>query len=282
MSRWNATKVLTLILLMALGNNVAFAAGKSPKKLKGCLGLSAKDLNLRAAPYQEAIAANAKRYGVDQSLIKAVIAVESCFRIKARSHANAQGLMQLIPATAERFGVTNPYSIKQNIRGGTKYLSWLNKRFRGNLSKTLAGYNAGEGAVDKYKGIPPYRETQFYVKHVTMLYKRLGGKANTPSPIQTQPILAQPNDDGMTIIAGRLPKENINLPVANVQRALYQKQQPVRVQQAAYKPAAQHKQVGQLGRRSQPRRVAHVYRVAKPGRAGWQANKARAPQLYKR
>lgn len=280
MSRWKVTAALSMILLIAMGNNAALAAGKSPKKLKGCLGLSAKSLNKRAAPYQASIASNAKRYGVDQNLIKAVIAVESCFQIKARSHANAQGLMQLIPATAERFGVTNPYSSQQNIRGGTKYLSWLNKRFKGDLSKTLAGYNAGEGAVDKYKGIPPYRETQFYVKHVTMLYKRLGGKANSHPSI---PIQAQPYDDGMTITAGRLPKEPLSSPHHSVvQRAVYQQQNNVRVQRATYKPALATTTRGQVGRPSKPRRVSHVYRVAKPGRAGWQANKARAAQLYKR
>ncbi len=81
--------------------------------------------------------------------------------------------MQLIPATAERFGVKNIYSAEQNIRGGTKYLKFLLARYKGNLKKTIAAYNAGEGAVDKYKGIPPYRETQSYVKNVLKIYRML-------------------------------------------------------------------------------------------------------------
>ena len=81
--------------------------------------------------------------------------------------------MQLIPATAERFGVTDSYMPQQNIRGGTKYLRFLMDRFRGDLKKVIASYNAGEGAVDKYKGIPPYKETIQYVKNVMQVYSVL-------------------------------------------------------------------------------------------------------------
>lgn len=87
----------------------------------------------------------------------------------------AQGLMQLMPATAARFGVSNAYDASQNIRGGVKYLAWLLKRFDGDLTLAAAGYNAGEGAVDKYDGVPPYKETQRYVQRVGVLAERYRG-----------------------------------------------------------------------------------------------------------
>jgi hypothetical protein len=108
--------------------------------------------------------------GVDPRFIHAVIWQESKYEQHARSHAGAQGLMQLMPATAKRFGCDNPNDPVENITAGTKYLSWLLKRFSGNVELALAGYNAGEGSVDKYDGIPPYNETQNYVKIITSRY----------------------------------------------------------------------------------------------------------------
>ena len=111
-----------------------------------------------------------QRQGVDPRFIHAVIWQESKYAPDARSHAGAQGLMQLMPATAKRFGCENPNDPQANIEAGTKYLGWLLKRFDGNVELALAGYNAGEGAVDKYNGIPPYNETQNYVKIITQRY----------------------------------------------------------------------------------------------------------------
>jgi len=111
-----------------------------------------------------------EKQGVDPRFIHAVIWQESKYDIHAHSHAGAQGLMQLIPATAKRFGCEHPEDPEQNITAGTKYLSWLLKRFSGNVELALAGYNAGEGAVDKYDGIPPYTETQNYVKIISQRY----------------------------------------------------------------------------------------------------------------
>jgi len=108
--------------------------------------------------------------GVDPRFIHAVIQQESRYETRALSHAGAQGLMQLMPATAKRFGCDDVNDPESNIKAGTKYLSWLLKRFEGNVELALAGYNAGEGAVDKYKGIPPYKETQNYVVKIVANY----------------------------------------------------------------------------------------------------------------
>ena len=128
--------------------------------------------------YDEVIAQAASTYGIDKGLVKAVIHTESGFNPRARSAPGAKGLMQLMPATARRFAVNDVYDPAQNIRGGTEYLSFLLKRFN-SLELALAGYNAGEGNVDKYKGIPPFAETQDYVKRVMSRYNKLyGGSAS--------------------------------------------------------------------------------------------------------
>jgi soluble lytic murein transglycosylase-like protein len=111
-----------------------------------------------------------EKQGVDPRFIHAVIWQESKYDVHARSHAGAQGLMQLIPATAKRFGCEHPDDPEENITAGTKYLGWLLKRFSGNVELALAGYNAGEGAVDKYDGVPPFNETQNYVKIISQRY----------------------------------------------------------------------------------------------------------------
>lgn len=111
----------------------------------------------------------ARLHGVEEALVRTIIHVESAYRPAARSHAGAQGLMQLMPATARRFGVSNSYDPEQNIEGGTRYLAWLLDRYNGNVTLAAAAYNAGEGAVDKYGGVPPYSETRNYVLKVTSL-----------------------------------------------------------------------------------------------------------------
>jgi Transglycosylase SLT domain/Domain of unknown function (DUF4124) len=117
--------------------------------------------------------------GVDTHLARAIIQAESAFNYRARSRAGALGLMQLMPSTAERFGVLDPFDPRQNISGGVKYLKWLNDYYAGDLTRVVAAYNAGEGAVNRHKGIPPFRETQAYVPKVLDLYRR---KAVQPDP----------------------------------------------------------------------------------------------------
>jgi soluble lytic murein transglycosylase-like protein len=113
------------------------------------------------------------QYGVDPYLIYCLMSQESSFITSATSHKGAQGLMQLMPGTAARYGVTNPYDVAQNIKGGTRYLKDLLKMFNGRVDLALAGYNAGEGAVMKYGNtIPPYNETRNYVRLILKRYTK--------------------------------------------------------------------------------------------------------------
>ena len=108
----------------------------------------------------------APRYQVDTQLALAIISAESNFNTQALSPKNAQGLMQLIPETSERFNVKNPFDPAQNIRGGLTYLRWLLAYFQGDVALVAAAYNAGEGKVERYRGVPPYQETRKYVKRI--------------------------------------------------------------------------------------------------------------------
>ena len=131
--------------------------------------------HFRALPatiaYNDAIAEAAALYKLDPNLIRAIIRAESAFNPYAVSRAGAQGLMQLMPAVSEELSVLDPFDPRQNIFGGARYLRQLLDRNDGNLDLAVASYNAGPGAVDRYNGIPPYRETRNYVKKVNLFIK---------------------------------------------------------------------------------------------------------------
>lgn len=122
-----------------------------------------------------------EKAGVDPRFIHAVIKQESNYDPKAVSYAGAQGLMQMMPGTAKRFGLKDPFDATANVAAGTKYLKWLLARFDGDVSLALAGYNAGEGSVDKYKGVPPFNETQNYVKKIVANYGKTYHPVLTPN-----------------------------------------------------------------------------------------------------
>jgi soluble lytic murein transglycosylase-like protein len=127
---------------------------------------------LQLEAYQAAIDSAARQYRIDPALVRAVIHAESAFRPQAISSKGAMGLMQLMPGTAREMGVVNAMAPEQNIRGGVKYLALLLDENRGNLRLATAAYNAGPGAVKRYGGVPPYQETQTYVRRVKILHDR--------------------------------------------------------------------------------------------------------------
>jgi len=139
----------------------------------------------RERDYDRLIAKIATRYRIDPALVKAVIATESNFKPDAVSRVGAQGLMQLMPATAESLGVERPFGVIENMDGGVRYLRLMLDRY-GDLTRGLAAYNAGPTAVDRYNGVPPYRETQAYVKRVLEYYRRYRRDFERPNPVDTR------------------------------------------------------------------------------------------------
>jgi len=136
------------------------------------------------------IVESSARHGVDPVLIYSIMLRESAFKKMAISYKGARGLMQLMPATAARFGVRNIFDPSQNIEAGTRYMRWLLNRFGGDVGLALAGYNAGEGAVDKYRGVPPYRETQEYVRRISERYALM----RDPQTARRAPVLTKTPD----------------------------------------------------------------------------------------
>jgi soluble lytic murein transglycosylase-like protein len=161
------------------GKLVARSSNAKPAAKPARASSSASNSAKTSEAYDDYIREAASLYQIPEALVRAVIRVESNFDPRAISHANAQGLMQLIPATAERMLVTDPFDARQNVLGGTRYLRVLANLFNGNLQLTLAAYNAGENAVIRYRGIPPYEETQAYVSRVLEFYNIYRGKDRT-------------------------------------------------------------------------------------------------------
>ncbi len=147
-------------------------------------GSSLKGFTTGNMQHDSYIVESSRRYGIDPLLIYAQMHQESAFKINATSHKGASGLMQLMPATARRFGVTKIYDPKQNIDAGVKYMRWLLDTFNGDVVLALAGYNAGEGAVMRYGwNVPPFRETREYVRRISARYNAI----SDPRYLQTAP-----------------------------------------------------------------------------------------------
>ena len=133
--------------------------------------------------YDASIIRAARHFDVDAALVSAVIKAESDYDARTVSHKGARGLMQLMPATARRFGVTNAFDPDQNIYAGVRYLRWLLEKFDGNADLAVAGYNAGEGNVLKYRGVPPFRETVNYINRIAKHLRKLEPALSQPSAV---------------------------------------------------------------------------------------------------
>ncbi len=131
-----------------------------------------RHVKLNHQAYRDLVTQSARDHAVDAALIRAVIHAESNFNHQAISRAGAEGLMQLMPATQKLLQVRNPFNARENIDGGTRLLKQLLEKYNDNIRHATAAYNAGEAAVQKYQGIPPYKETRNYVKRVEQLYSR--------------------------------------------------------------------------------------------------------------
>jgi hypothetical protein len=155
---------------MSGGYSVVYVDGCPACNVHSTVNWNSTRLNTTA--YAAEIAAAADEFGIDAAFVRALIHAESAFNPNARSHKGAQGLMQLMPATAGMYGVSNAYDAAQNISAGVEHLAGLLERYDGDVKLAAAAYNAGEGAVKKYGGIPPYAETRVYVDRVEVLMKR--------------------------------------------------------------------------------------------------------------
>ena len=155
--------------LVVRGSSKSSSARKNRSSSRAPSSRGTKD-PARYSRYDALIDEAAQLYQLPQSFIRAVMRVESDFNSTVVSRAGAMGLMQLMPMTAQSMGVSDPFDARQNILGGARYLRILANRFSGDLVLTVAAYNAGEGAVQKYNGIPPYEETQRYVRRVLKHY----------------------------------------------------------------------------------------------------------------
>jgi hypothetical protein len=142
-----------------------------PTASASCVGLTEKVLKERANYFHKIVSKHANTHGVPAGLVKAVIRVESCFDVQAVSRVGARGLMQLMPATASELGVKNAFDAEQNIEGGVRYLRKMLERFDNDTEMAVAAYNAGPQAVARHRGVPPYEETQRYVKRVLAEYR---------------------------------------------------------------------------------------------------------------
>ncbi|MGE5391982.1 MAG: lytic transglycosylase domain-containing protein [Deltaproteobacteria bacterium] len=158
--------IFTRLTIARLMEVLASLSPTRASELQGTAARNDSDSTVSNRPFSEIIKEASEKYGVGEEIIQAVIQQESSFNSKAVSSCGAQGLMQLMPSTARALGVSDPFDAEQNIMAGTKYLREKLDEFGGNLGMALAAYNAGSGAVRKYAGVPPYKETQNYVAKI--------------------------------------------------------------------------------------------------------------------
>jgi len=170
-------QLLTLFIIIMLFSSVSFAKGRAVTCDEYYSG---KSLERKASRFKGAINHAAKKHGVNRDFIKAVIAVETCFRPNARGALGEKGLMQLMPATARKMGVKNGYNSWQNVDGGTRYLKYLLRRFNGNKRYAAAAYNGGPGAVSRTKG-PRFKQVRNYSRHVMRAYHKMNGVKDVSS-----------------------------------------------------------------------------------------------------
>ncbi|TVQ29315.1 MAG: DUF4124 domain-containing protein [Wenzhouxiangella sp.] len=151
----------------------------------GCYGTCRRGVDWERTPLKKGefaaeIQAASEIFGVDPSLVRAIMHAESWFQREAVSHAGAQGLMQLMPGTQQRFGVRDPFDPLDNITAGVAYLAWLTGEFDGDMTRVIAAYNAGENAVKRHGGVPPFDETREYVRRVNILHRRYRSQTIAP------------------------------------------------------------------------------------------------------
>jgi soluble lytic murein transglycosylase-like protein len=185
--------IITCVALVAAVAFASAAAAASPPAAKAGTARSVGKHDL-----QRMVRDVSAEHGLDPKLVDALVQVESAYNPGAVSRKGAQGLMQLMPATADRLDVDDPFDPEQNIRGGVRELDRLIDRYSGNLQLALAAYNAGEGAVEKYRGIPPYRETRNYVARIMSLYT--GKPFRVSGGRLISPVKMVQDADGRTVI----------------------------------------------------------------------------------
>lgn len=180
---------LSISIALVMGVCAAFADGAAPSATSDLGG---------SKPLEQIVRDVSQEHGLDPRLVDALVRVESAYNPRAVSHKGAQGLMQLMPDTANRLDVDNPFDPEQNVRGGVRELDRLIDRYSGNLQLALAAYNAGEGAVERYRGIPPYRETRDYVAKIMSLYT--GRPYRISGGRLISPVKMIRDSDGQTVI----------------------------------------------------------------------------------